>query len=309
MKRRNRNANQMRPGAFHFVDSKPGLRAAVRRDGVLEMLVYDEIGFDYWTGSGITAKSVRQQIDGAGIFASILLRINSPGGDAFEGVAIGNILKATGKPVDVMIDGIAASAASIIAMCGSTITMASNAMMMIHDAWSICMGASVDMAKMADTLAKIDVAIAQTYVDRTGKSMDDVKAMMDEETWMSAPEAKEAGFCTAIAEEGDGEDAPMAMARRFKSLARFKKTPPKLKAEKQEDPDECDCDCSNCVAGDCENCTNEDCRDENCEDCPMKSGANAAATIPSPTPAAEPSVASNLSLHEAEWARRNHKRI
>ena len=118
---------------------------------------------------------MKQQIDEAGPFTRLAVRINSPGGDAFEGVAIHNLLRAQGKPVDVYVDGIAASAASIIAMAGDTRSMGSNTMMMIHNAWSSCTGYADDMRKMADTLDRVSTAVAQTYIDRAGLSKDDVK--------------------------------------------------------------------------------------------------------------------------------------
>ena len=118
---------------------KPFFRASVRNStGVLEMMIYEQIGENWWSGGGVTAKSVKQRIDAAGPFSRLTLRINSPGGDAFEGIAILNMLRAQGKPIDVYVDGIAASAASIIAMCGDTITMGWGAMMMIHDSAIAC---------------------------------------------------------------------------------------------------------------------------------------------------------------------------
>lgn len=252
--------------------TKPFFRASVGSDGVLEMLVYEQIGLDYWDGSGVTAKSVKQQIDQAGLFSSIRVRINSPGGDAFEGVAIGNLLKSTGKPVNTIIDGIAASAASIIAMAGSTITMPPNAMMMIHKAWSFAMGNSDDLRKSAATLDQVDGAIAQTYVDRTGKPMADVMDMMTAETWMSAQKCLDEGFCTTIADPTEEEPVAMAMARRFKALARYAKVPGSLKPAAKQSAGECVCDCQACMDGECQSCSNADCTDRNCEDCPMQSG-------------------------------------
>ena len=144
-----RPANDRRSIAFDSVALQPGFRAAVRSDGaILEILMYEEIGYDFWSGGGITSQAVKSQLDRAGTYsksaaADQLARRH----DAFEGVAIGNILKAAGKPIDVVVDGLAASAASIVAMCGSTITMASNAMMMIHNAWTMEMGDSRAMLK------------------------------------------------------------------------------------------------------------------------------------------------------------------
>lgn len=256
---------------------KPFFRAAVRQDGVLEMLVYEEIGMDYWSGEGITAKMFKQQLDNAGIYSGILVRINSPGGDAFEGVAIGNLLKSTGKTIDVAVDGIAASAASIIAMCGKTITMANNAMMMIHDAWTWGVGNSKEFAKLADTLGKIDGAIAQTYVDRTGKDMSDIRALMDAETWMSAADCLKDGFCTAIAKEDSEADAALAMASRFKALARYQKVPQALAPK--DATTSCACECVECLDGECASCSNANCEDPNCKDCPAQMEADNSSNV------------------------------
>ncbi len=217
---------------------KPFFRAAVRNDGgsgVLELMVYEQIGENFWTGEGVTAKNFKQRIDqAAGAFSRISLRINSPGGDAFEGVAILNLLRSLGKPVDVSVDGIAASAASIIAMAGDTISMGSGAMMMIHNAWIIAMGNAQELNKLAATLSTIDGAIAQAYVDRTGQKLDAVKAMMEAETWMGADECVEKGFAT------QKSNAPVAeaqnLARSFKSeLSRFSKVPANLQEEEPEE--------------------------------------------------------------------------
>jgi HK97 family phage prohead protease len=239
------------------VPAKPCFRAGVYAmasgAGVLEMLVYEQIGEDYWTGEGITAKACKDQIDQAGsAFSRIALRINSPGGDAFEGVAIMNMLRAQGKPIDVYVDGIAASAASIVAMAGDTITMGAGAMMMVHNAWSVVMGNSEDMAKEATTLTAIDIAIAQTYVDRTGQTAKVVQAMMAAETWMGADECVKNGFATAKA-PAPADAGALAMARGFKALKKFGKTPEALTVEVEVEVDtedeECECQCAACVAG------------------------------------------------------------
>jgi ATP-dependent Clp protease, protease subunit len=235
--------------------------AEMQSDGTLELLCYGDIGQSDWNDDGITAKSVKQQLDSAGKYSRISLRINSPGGDAFEGVAIGNLLKSTGRPINVCVDGVAASAASIVAMAGSSILMAKNALMMIHNAWSVCVGNASDMIKMADTLGKVDTAIAQTYMDRTGMSLAAVQKLMDAETWMSAEDCVRDGFATGIAEEQDPD--AMNMARSFKSMSRYKRLPAALK-------NQCACDCKACVGGDCTECDEPGCDDANCEDCPMQ---------------------------------------
>lgn len=213
----------------------PTFRASLQSDGTLELLVYEEIGENLWTGGGVTAKTVKQQLDQAGPYSRLAVRVNSPGGDAFEGIAIGNLLRAQGKPIDVFVDGIAASAASVVAMAGDTRTMGSNAMMMIHNAWCSCIGYADDMRKMADTLDKVSAAVAQTYVDRAGMSAADAKALMDAESWLSAQDCIDNGLATAIAEEDDGDDAAMALARSFKALGRLKNVPDVLRADAEDE--------------------------------------------------------------------------
>jgi HK97 family phage prohead protease len=254
-----------------------GFRAALRQDGVYELLVYDDIGQNWW-GEGITAKGFKQELDQAGMYTSIALRINSPGGDAFEGVAILNMLKAQGKPIFVYIDGLAASAASIIAMAGDAISMGSGAVMMIHNAWGGTVGNAADHQKQVNALNAIDGAIAQTYADRTGQKLEDVRAMMDAETWMGADDCIERGFATAKANTPPSEAArALNLARGFQALKWFDKVPPVFQADgNEEDADEeCRCECEACKDGDCANCSNVDCADAHCVDCPMQETAKA----------------------------------
>jgi enoyl-CoA hydratase/carnithine racemase len=126
-------------------------------------------------------------------------------------------------------------------------------------------------------LDKVSESIAQTFVDRTGKSMDEIKAMMEAETWMSAADCVKNGFATQIAEEPDEQSGEaMALARTFKSLKFHKHLPKQLQNDEAAEEQMCACDCSNCVAGDCANCTNQDCTDMNCVDCPMQKAAEEA---------------------------------
>ena len=245
----------------------PQFKASLQPSGVLELLVYEEIGENYWTGGGVTAKSVKQSLDAAGSFDSVSLRINSPGGDAFEGAAIYSLLKASGKPVNVFVDGIAASAASIIAMAGETITMSNVAMMMVHNAWSFCNGDGDDMRKCADTLDKVSASIAQAYVAKTGKTADEIKAIMDEESWMGAQECVDEGFATGIAAPAEKDEEAMALASSFRSLTRMKKVPAELapKADADDVDPLCGCPCGPCQDGNCTGCMTEDCSYEDCD--------------------------------------------
>lgn len=252
----------------------PCFRSAVRED-VLEILIYDEIGYNWWTDGGVTANRVQSQIEQAGAFGKLRMCINSPGGDAFEGIAIYNIARNLGKPVEVRIDGIAASAASIIAMAGDSIQMGPNTMMMIHNPWTVCIGEAKDMRKMADALEKIGGAIAQTYVTRTGKTAEEIAALMDAETWLTAQECVEQGFATGLTTDAAVEDS-LALARSFRTLARMKHVPEALKPRAAA----CACGCEPCSGGDCGGCSNGECGDENCDGCPaQQETSNAAADL------------------------------
>lgn len=280
--------------------AKPVFRAALQADGTLELLIYGDIvdaatismleAWGYSTDGFVSALNVKKALDESGTFSKVRLRINSPGGDAFEGMAINSLLVAQGKPVETYVDGIAASAASIIAMAGATRIMGPSAMMMIHDAWSFCVGNSRDMRKMGDTLDKIDESIAAAYTSRTGMSLQAIQVLMDEETWLSAQDCVDQGFATGIVEPPAAEEnASMAMARNFHALARLNRVPDKLKMRAPRAADQCACDCDNCQDGDCPNCTNVDCEDPNCTDCPMQ--------------AADKAKASNLEGYKALHAR------
>lgn len=153
--------------------------------------LYDEIGF--W---GTDARAFRAKLKEA--TGDIKLRINSPGGDVFDGIAIYNDLLAYDGKVTVEVVGLAASIASIIAMAGDEIVIADNAMFMIHNAWTIAVGNRHDFGETAAVLAKIDDALARTYAARTSTGIRAIKQMMDDETWLTAKEAKDAGFATAI---------------------------------------------------------------------------------------------------------------
>jgi ATP-dependent Clp protease protease subunit len=154
--------------------------------------IYDEIGF--W---GVQAKDFSQQI--SQIKAPVLnVEINSPGGDVFAGIAIFNMLRASGKEIVVKVMGVAASAASLIAMAGDRIVMPKNTFMMIHNPWSFAMGNADELRKTADTLDTIGTALLETYAAKTGLSNDEITSMLATDTWLTADEALEKGFATEV---------------------------------------------------------------------------------------------------------------
>lgn len=165
-----------------------------------ELLLYDRIGPDYWSGGGLTHQSVTDWLGALDAPTSdITVRINSPGGDVFEGVGIYNALVTwsnaqEGRKITVKIDSLAASIASVIAMAGDEIEIAGNAMMMIHRASTMTWGNAADHKASATTLEQIDQIIVDTYEARTAQKPEDLKAWLDGETYMTAAEAVERGF-------------------------------------------------------------------------------------------------------------------
>ena len=195
------------------------------REGGAEVLIYDEIG-----AYGVSAKGFLAELGALPDDAAIDLRLNSPGGSVFDAVAIHNALGRHAGTVTVWIDGIAASAASYIAMAGDAIVMPENAFLMIHDPSGLVMGTAADMREMAGTLDKIAAGMTRGYAARSGKTEDEIAALMAAETWFSAAEALEAGLATQLAE-------PVRIAASF-DIARFRNAPPELvEAVETTDPE------------------------------------------------------------------------
>ena len=157
-----------------------------------DILIYSDIGESMWD-EGITAASIKSQLVG-----DVTVRINSPGGDVFEGFAIYNLLKAHEGQVTVKIDGLAASAASIIAMAGDTVEAPETSMLMIHDPWTMAMGGSAELMEVAALLEQIKSAIIPAYTEKTGLSVQEISDMMTAETWLTGAQAAEMGFVNAI---------------------------------------------------------------------------------------------------------------
>jgi ATP-dependent protease ClpP protease subunit len=162
-----------------------------------EILIYDVIGEDFFYG-GIGSKDFVQQLAALGDVNEITVRINSPGGDVFEGVAIYNALKTHPAKINVQIDSLAASIATVIAMAGDTITINDSAMMMVHNASGMCFGEAADMRSMADLLDQIRAGMMLGAYSRTGKSEDELVAIMDAETWYTAQQAVEQGWADSM---------------------------------------------------------------------------------------------------------------
>jgi ATP-dependent protease ClpP protease subunit len=192
---------------------------------VIEM--YGVIGESFWE-DGITAREVSVAV--AGPETDIICRINSPGGSSFEGIAIYNILKSSGKNIKVIIDGVAASAASVIAMAGDSIEMGTGTMMMIHEAWTYTIGSAADMEKTAAILRKVTSSSVDIYAAKTGKKTDEIAALLAAETWLSADEAVEMGFANV---KTDSQAEVEEIAQAFDFAAMYQNAPETLKMFKQ----------------------------------------------------------------------------
>ena len=190
-----------------------------------EVLIYDEIG-----AYGVSAKGFLAELGALPDDAAIDLRLNSPGGSVFDAVAIYNALKRHAGDITVWIDGIAASAASYIAMAGDTIVMPENAFLMIHDPSGLVMGTAEDMRSTAEALDKVKGSLIQGYAAKSGKPDEEIAALMEAETWLDAKDALDIGFIDRIAE-------PVKLAASF-DVARFRNAPPEVveAASEAEEP-------------------------------------------------------------------------
>jgi ATP-dependent protease ClpP protease subunit len=169
--------------------------------------IMDVIGVDFWTGEGVTAKRIAAALRSIGA-KDVTVKINSPGGDMFEGLAIYNLLREHQGAVTVKVMGLAASAASIIAMAGDTIEMGLGSFLMVHNSWGMVIGNQADMRDAAKTFAEFDAAMADIYVARTGGTRAEIEQMMADETWLRAEAAISAGFAdsTFAAPDAPQED-------------------------------------------------------------------------------------------------------
>ncbi|PNU04149.1 peptidase [Novosphingobium guangzhouense] len=174
-----------------------GIRPAAldRGDNVITM--FEVIGEDWWTGGGVTAKKVAAQLRAIGD-RPVEVQINSPGGDMFEGLAIYNVLREHPQDITVKVMGMAASAASVIAMAGDTVQIGAASFIMIHNCWVVAAGNRNDMAEVAEFLAPFDQAMADVYAQRSGRTAAECAKWMDQETYMSGSVAIERGFADEL---------------------------------------------------------------------------------------------------------------
>lgn len=171
------------------------MKAKLLEDGTL--MLFGVIGDEF---DGLDAATIVQEIRSLGDVDVIHVLINSPGGFVDEGLAIYHELATNPAPVDIEITGVAASMASAIAMAGDPVRIAENGMIMIHDPWNVAVGDAEDLRKAAETLEKFGDSLAAIYARKTGLDEDEIRQMMNEETWLDAEEALEKGFVDEIIE-------------------------------------------------------------------------------------------------------------
>ena len=172
------------------------LPSAAASDDPAEIAIFDQIG-ETWDGAGFTPKKMAAILRNIGD-RPVSIAINSPGGDMFDGIAIYNQLAEHPAEVSIKVVGMAASAASVIAMAGDKIAIGQGSFLMIHNAWGAVIGNRHDFAAAAELFAPFDEAMAGIYAARTGLTVDAVAAMMDAETWIAANTALDKGFATEV---------------------------------------------------------------------------------------------------------------
>jgi ATP-dependent Clp endopeptidase proteolytic subunit ClpP len=183
--------------------------------------IFDQIGEDWYGGSGLSAKQFSDVLNEIGN-GPLLVEINSPGGNVWDGLSIYNQLRGRKAPVTTRVVGIAASIASIIALAGDRVEMADAALMMIHDPSGMASGTSEDMRKMADALDQHAEVLVGVYAKKTGRSPESIRAAMKSETWFTTAEALAFGLV-------DKPIKQLAMAAKWHPRAVTKTAPETVK--------------------------------------------------------------------------------
>ena len=177
---------------------------ATEASGPVQVLIYGEIG-DSWWGDSIPASQFVRDLAAVDSDAELKIHVHSPGGDVFDGLAIANAIRTHEGKTTVYVDGLAASAASYIAIAADETVMGVGAELMIHDAWGFAMGNAADMQKMAGDLVHVSENIASLYALKAGGTAADWREAMLAETWYTADEAVEAGLADRVAAKEEAQ--------------------------------------------------------------------------------------------------------
>ena len=206
--------------SFKALDEKTG-----------ELSLYGEISNISWWGDEVTPQQFKDDLNALGDIDTLNVYINSPGGDVFAGQAIFSILKRHKASVNVFIDGLAASIASVIAMAGDTIVIPRNAMMMVHNPWTVAVGNAAELRESADRLDKVGESVIEAYLSKATLDKKKLVELLDAETWLSAEDCLEYGFADEIE-----ETKQVAACMDKDILDRYKNTPKDLLVN-EPDPD------------------------------------------------------------------------
>lgn len=206
-----------------FSGAKPstGYRVVAAKKDEADIYIYGPIGGG-WYGDGVTAARFAKDLKDLGDIKTLNVRFNSEGGSVFEGRTMHTLLVEHKAKVIAHIDGLAASAASFMAMAANEIRIAKGAFVMIHNAWTWAAGDSSEMRRQATLLDAINDTIRATYVSRTKNTDAQVKQWMDDETWLDGPEALKHGFADIVVED-------LKAAAFSGNLGQFRNVPQPLK--------------------------------------------------------------------------------
>jgi ATP-dependent protease ClpP protease subunit len=205
------------------------LKCRIRNEdtGITRIDVYDDIGEGGWFSEGLTAKAFTSTM--ASVKGPLEVHINSGGGEVFDGIAIGNAIRAHKGPVTTVVDGIAASIASVITQAGQERVMQRGSMLMIHDASGFEYGNADEMAKMAQTLDQVSGNLADIYAERCGGTADEWRTAMKAESWYTAEQAVAAGLADRVSD--DQAELPAGM-----DIAAFRQVPGRIAARLRKMP-------------------------------------------------------------------------
>ena len=196
------------------IDRWDGSIRAAAQSGENTITIFDVIGEDWW-GDGVSANRIAAALRSLG-GSDVTVHINSPGGDMFEGLAIYNLLREYQGKVTVKVLGLAASAASIIAMAGDEVQIGRGAFLMIHNAWIVAAGNRNDFREYADYLEPFDKAMADIYAARSGMPVEEIQSLMDKESFIGGGDSVAKGLADALlsSDEITSEDESPAAAIR-----------------------------------------------------------------------------------------------
>lgn len=199
-----------------------------------DLFIFGEITSWRWYDEDVSASSFQKDLESIGQVDTLNIHINSCGGDVFEGIAIFNLIKQYNAIKNVYIDGIAGSIASVIAMAGDNIYMSNTSIIMIHNCWTWASGNAEDLRKTADDMDKVMKALKNAYLAKVNIKEERLQELLDEESYLTADECLEMGFCSEIIEYDEEEQALSASSKGYYNLVMQIKELKKQKTKSEE---------------------------------------------------------------------------